>query len=105
MTKKPLYGDATSQPANHKAGGWIDGLDRSRKSGPFLESHPMDTMGMSTKAVHAGTHDDPRTGAVGTPIYQSSTFILHEETYGSIEEGFGRDRFIYTRYGLSLIHI
>ncbi|WP_282077255.1 trans-sulfuration enzyme family protein [Epibacterium ulvae] len=99
MTKKPLYGDATSQAASRNHGGWINQLDRTRQSGPFLDAHPMDSMGMSTKAVHAGTHDDPRTGAVGTPIYQTSTFILQEETYGSIEEGFGRDRFIYTRYG------
>lgn len=99
MSKKPLYGDASSQAAMHKPGRWINELDRSRQPGPFLSAHPMDNMGMSTKAVHAGTHDDPRTGAVGTPIYQTSTFILHEETYDSIEEGFGRDRFIYTRYG------
>lgn len=99
MSKKPLYGDATSQAATRISGRWINDLDRSRQAGPHLETHPMDSMGMSTKAVHAGTHDDPRTGAVGTPIYQTSTFILHEETYGSIEEGFGRDRFIYTRYG------
>lgn len=99
MSNKPLYGDATSKPATRNVGGWIKDLDRSRRAGPYLAVHPMDNMGMSTKAVHAGTHDDPRTGAVGTPIYQTSTFILHEETYGSIEEGFGRDRFIYTRYG------
>lgn len=99
MNKKRLYGDANSQSSTRPSGGWINELDRSRRSGPFLAPHPMDSMGMSTKSVHAGTHDDPRTGAVGTPIYQTSTFILHEETYGSIEEGFGRDRFIYTRYG------
>lgn len=99
MNKNPLYGDAASRAATHNPGRWINELDRSRQSGPFLSAHPMNDMGMSTKAVHAGTHDDPRTGAVGTPIYQTSTFILHEETYGSIEEGFGRDRFIYTRYG------
>ena len=99
MNKKRLYGDANSQSSPRPSGGWINELDRSRRSGPFLAPHPMDSMGMSTKSVHAGTHDDPRTGAVGTPIYQTSTFILHEETYGSIEEGFGRDRFIYTRYG------
>ncbi len=99
MSKKRLYGDANSKSASRNVGGWIKDLDRARQSGPFLEAHPMDAMGMSTKAVHAGTHDDARTGAVGTPIYQTSTFILHEETYESIEEGFGRDRFIYTRYG------
>ena len=99
MTDKRLFGDAKSQAAKRQPGCWINELDRTRQAGPFLDAHPMDGMGMSTKAVHAGTHDDPRTGAVGTPIYQTSTFILHEETYGSIEEGFGRDRFIYTRYG------
>lgn len=99
MTDDKLFGDATSQAAKRKPGRWINELDRSRQAGPFLDAHPMCGMGMSTKAVHAGTHDDPRTGAVGTPIYQTSTFILHEETYGSIEEGLGRDRFIYTRYG------
>lgn len=99
MSNKPLFGDAASAAAHRPSGGWINDLDRTRQAGPHLGVHPMDRMGMSTKAVHAGTHDDPRTGAVGTPIYQASTFILHEETYGSIEEGFGRDRFIYSRYG------
>lgn len=99
MSNRPLLGDAASTAPSRPSGGWINDLDRKRQAGPHLGSHPMDGMGMSTKAVHAGTHDDPRTGAVGTPIYQASTFILHEETYGSIEEGFGRDRFIYSRYG------
>jgi cystathionine beta-lyase/cystathionine gamma-synthase len=49
--------------------------------------------------VHAGTHDDPTTGAVGTPIYQTSTFILGDDQYQAVEEGYARDRFIYTRYG------
>src|SRR5262249_47064632 len=55
--------------------------------------------GPSTIAVHAGTTDDERTGAVGTPIYQSSTFLLDEPQYEAIEDGYARDRFIYTRYG------
>jgi cystathionine beta-lyase/cystathionine gamma-synthase len=49
--------------------------------------------------VHCGSFDDPLTGAVGTPIYQTSTFILGEEQYRAVEEGYARDRFIYTRYG------
>jgi cystathionine beta-lyase/cystathionine gamma-synthase len=56
-------------------------------------------MGMFTRAVHAGTRDDIATGAVGTPIYQTSTFILNEDQYESVEGGYARDRFIYTRYG------
>jgi cystathionine beta-lyase/cystathionine gamma-synthase len=54
---------------------------------------------MSTRSVHAGTHDDAQTGAVGTPIYQASTFILKEDQYRSVEDGYARDRFIYSRYG------
>ncbi|RMD74704.1 MAG: cystathionine gamma-synthase, partial [Bacteroidetes bacterium] len=30
--------------------------------------------GFGTRAVHAGVHPDPATGAVMTPIYQTSTY-------------------------------
>ena len=30
--------------------------------------------GLSTKAIHGGQHPDPTTGAVMTPIYQTSTY-------------------------------
>jgi len=32
-------------------------------------------MGFRTKQVHAGVHPDPETGAILTPIYQSTTFV------------------------------
>ena len=32
-------------------------------------------MGFSTDAVHAGQEPDPTTGAVTTPIYQTSTYV------------------------------
>lgn len=32
-------------------------------------------MGFSTRAIHAGQHPDPTTGAIMTPIYMSSTFV------------------------------
>lgn len=35
-------------------------------------------MRFSTKAVHAGQHPDPATGAVMTPVYLSSTFVQQE---------------------------
>lgn len=80
--------------------GWLCDLGRKRQAGPFLDHHMHGhEMGMSTCAVHAGTHDDPRTGAVGTPIYQTSTFVLSEDQYSSVEQGYARDRFIYSRYG------
>ena len=35
-------------------------------------------MGFSTDAIHAGQVPDPTTGAVITPIYQTSTYAQHE---------------------------
>ncbi len=80
---------------------WVNHLRRERQAGPSLRLNhlPERALSASTLAVHAGTHDDPLTGAVGTPIYQTSTFILGEEQYRAVEQGYARDRFIYTRYG------
>ena len=99
MPTNPTLGDRSSLPPCHTQGGWLNDLDRKRSAGPFLDATHARGKGMSTMAVHAGTHDDPRTGAVGTPIYQASTFVLNEHQYQSVEEGFARDRFIYSRYG------
>lgn len=33
------------------------------------------TMKFGTKAIHAGVHPDPTTGAIMTPIYQTSTYV------------------------------
>jgi len=82
---------------------WVNEMGRKRQAGPSqgLGHAPADMAGMqpATIAVHAGTHDDPVSGAVGTPIYQTSTFILGDDQYQAVEEGYARDRFIYTRYG------
>ncbi len=97
----PLHGDPQAQPPGLGQAIWPHQLQRARRPGPALASaHPPDPRWrMATTAVHAGTADDPCTGAVGTPIYQTSTFLLDEAQYQSIEEGYARDRFIYTRYG------
>jgi cystathionine beta-lyase/cystathionine gamma-synthase len=99
MTTNPTRGDATSRAPGRTLETWLNTLDRKRGPGPFLPDGTAHHAGPSTTAVHAGTHDDPRTGAVGTPIYQASTFLLGADQYDSIEEGFARDRFIYSRYG------
>lgn len=99
MTNPKILGDDASLPPALTKGGWLNDLNRARAAGPFLAAHPAPGSGPSTTAVHAGTHDDPRTGAVGTPIYQASTFVLNEGQYQSVEDGFARDRFIYSRYG------
>jgi cystathionine beta-lyase/cystathionine gamma-synthase len=47
------------------------------------------TAGFATRAVHAGQSPDPSTGAIMTPIYQTSTFV---------QEGLGRHKgFEYAR--------
>ncbi|MCK0126789.1 aminotransferase class I/II-fold pyridoxal phosphate-dependent enzyme [Gelidibacter sp. F2691] len=100
MSNKKVLGDQTSKAPEYLGDdGWLNELDRSREAGPFLANHAAPGSGMSTTCVHAGTHDDPRTGAVGTPIYQASTFVLNDHQYQSVEDGFARDRFIYSRYG------
>lgn len=99
MPNSKTLGDPNSFKASNISGGWLNDLDRKRQAGPYLAGHKSACQGMSTTSVHAGTHDDPRTGAVGTPIYQASTFVLGEDQYQSVEEGFARDRFIYSRYG------
>jgi cystathionine gamma-lyase len=32
-------------------------------------------MKLATKYIHAGAHPDPSTGAIMTPIYQTSTYV------------------------------
>jgi cystathionine beta-lyase/cystathionine gamma-synthase len=49
--------------------------------------------------VHAGTHQDPVTGAVGTPVFASTTFTFTEDTYEAFDQGHIRDVPIYGRYG------
>lgn len=53
----------------------------------------------STRCVHSGEYVDKETGAVNTPIFQSSTFLLSGEDYKKILEGKAREAWIYTRYG------
>jgi cystathionine beta-lyase/cystathionine gamma-synthase len=95
------------RPAAFKTGDnlWSSELLRRRKCGPYMSSHishgtqHLSDTDITTRAVHAGQYDDPLTGAVGTPIYQASTFLLNQESYDSIEEGRAREHLIYSRYG------
>lgn len=94
-----IKGDALGQSALSEGSQWTANLKRQRQAGPSQIHKDWSTSGVSTVAVHAGTLDDAVSGAVGTPIYQTSTFLLGDEQYRSVEEGYARDRFIYTRYG------
>lgn len=78
---------------------WLNNLQRKREKGPKLQEASYNGCGDATKSVHAGQYNDPKTGALGTPIYQCATFYLNETAYKAIEEGRGRDEMIYSRYG------
>lgn len=79
---------------------WCPDLLRQRRPGPFMKgAHLGPNLGFSTRAVHAGQYDDPVSGAVGTPIFQNTTFLLGEGEYQAIKDGRAREQFIYSRYG------
>ena len=78
---------------------WLSDFDRKRSNGPSLGDGHQPDYRMHTKVVHAGQYDDPITGAIGTPIFQGTTFLLKESTYEAMHEGRGREALIYGRYG------
>ncbi len=56
-------------------------------------------MKMATRLIHAGQHRDPATGAVSTPIYQTSTFAFRNADEGAARF-LGEDPgYKYTRLG------
>ena len=60
----------------------------------------MDTerLGIDSKLIHAG-HKTDETGAVNTPIYQSSTFAFRNAEHGAGLFAGSEDGYIYTRIG------
>jgi len=54
--------------------------------------------GPMTRLIHAGQHVDPQTGAVATPIYQTSTFAFRDADHGAACFG-GEPGYKYTRLG------
>jgi len=54
--------------------------------------------GMMTRIIHAGQHVDPQTGAVATPIYQTSTFAFRDADHGAACFA-GEPGYKYTRLG------
>ena len=94
-----IRGDKSAQGIRPDRQTWLNSLTRSRKAGPHLSDHQFTGMADQTLAVHAGSGNETVTGCVGTPIYQSTTFLLNEDQYQSVGQGYARDRFIYTRYG------
>ena len=52
-----------------------------------------------TMCVHCGTHPDHENGALGTPIYQTSTFVFKDADQGARRFRGEEDGYIYTRLG------
>lgn len=55
--------------------------------------------GFATRAVHAGQTPDPVTGALSTPIYQTSTFVFRDVAQGAARFSGEEEGYIYTRIG------
>jgi cystathionine gamma-lyase len=54
--------------------------------------------GLSTRCVHAGEHADPATGAVGTPIFQNTTYLFPDPDHPVPKGARHGDYYIYTRF-------
>lgn len=54
---------------------------------------------MATQLIHAGQHPDPATGAVSTPIYQTSTFAFRDADEGAARFLGTDSGYKYTRLG------
>ena len=74
---------ASSLP-DHRRG--VRGV-KTTASGQWLEGE----LGMATELVHAGVEPDPRTGAVLSPIFYSTTFV-QESVDKYLEKGFSYSR-------------
>ncbi|HID32084.1 MAG TPA: aminotransferase class I/II-fold pyridoxal phosphate-dependent enzyme [bacterium (Candidatus Stahlbacteria)] len=55
-------------------------------------------MSLETLVVHGGQRPDPQTGAISTPIYQTSTFVFKDPDHGA-RLFKGEEGYIYTRLG------
>ncbi|NVZ70720.1 aminotransferase class I/II-fold pyridoxal phosphate-dependent enzyme [Pseudomonas costantinii] len=91
----------TNRPGTSNQLPWLNQLSRQRLAGPGMENNRCLTQGEApaTLCVHAGTYEDPITGAVGTPVFPSTTFRFSQTTYESFLEGYIRDIPTYSRYG------
>ena len=55
--------------------------------------------GFRTRQIHQGSHPDPRTGALSTPIYQTSTFVMGSAQRGADLFSGAAEGYVYTRLG------
>jgi len=65
--------------------------------GYIMEKHQ--NVGYDTTIIHAGQSPDPTTGALATPIYQTSTFVFENAEQGAARFALEEEGYIYTRLG------
>lgn len=61
--------------------------------------HDYTNKGYDTKIVHAGQQADRLTGALSTPIYQTSTFVFDSAAQGAARFALEEEGYIYSRLG------
>ncbi len=64
-----------------------------------MKREALQNKGFATKAIHGGNKTDPTTGALATPIYQTSTFVFESAEQGGKRFALEEEGFIYTRLG------
>jgi methionine-gamma-lyase len=72
----------------------------------FLKEMEMNThpgspqkLGFATRQIHKGGHPDPHTGSLSMPIFQTSTFVMHDAQHGADLFSHATKGYVYTRLG------
>lgn len=65
----------------------------------MANKHNHENWGFATRAVHVGSEPCPTTGALATPIYQTSTFVFDNVDQGARRFAGEEQGYIYTRLG------
>lgn len=55
--------------------------------------------GFATRQIHKGGHPDPHTGSLSMPIFQTSTFVMHDAQHGADVFAHQAPGYVYTRLG------
>jgi methionine-gamma-lyase len=64
-----------------------------------MDKEQLKNMGFGTKTIHGGHKKDIATGALTTPIYQTSTFVFDSAEQGGRRFALEEGGYIYTRLG------
>ncbi len=60
---------------------------------------PRKRPGFATRQIHQGGHPDPHTGSLSMPIFQTSTFVMHDAQHGADIFNHASQGYVYTRLG------